>query len=183
MSQWRGMTDAIMFRMTRRAGLANRRVDQMALLVPDLEDAMDAYIANMRLTFRVFEVDERTSTFSGSSEHFRIRIAVALAGVLSIELIQPVSGSTLYSKHLDSRGPGLHHMGVYVTDLAKARRSFARQRCELLLEGQINGLGKFAYFDVPEMHCILEVLQFSLSLPLFLIQNAAVYSGKRQQRK
>lgn len=171
-----------MSRVTPVRGLPNRRVNQIAVLVPDLEAAMDAYIANMQLRFKVFEADERTSTFSGSSEQFRIRIAVALAGLLSIELIQPVAGTTLYSQHLESRGPGLHHMGVYVDDLAKAKKSLTRQRYELILEGQINGLGKFAYFDVPEMHCILEVLQFSLSLPLFLIQNATVYSGKKQQR-
>src|ERR1041385_2695459 len=65
------------------------RVDQLAILVPDLEAAMDAYIANMGVTFGVFEANETTSTFSGSSERFSIRIAVALVGFLSIELIQP----------------------------------------------------------------------------------------------
>jgi hypothetical protein len=161
------------------AGLPHGRVDQIASVVPDLEAAMDGHIAALGVTFSVFEVDETNSTCSGSSKKFRIRIAVALAGLLTIELIQPVSGVTLYSKHLDSRGSGLHHLGVHVPDLGKAKRALTRRGNPLLLDGAIDGLGKFAYFEVAEMHCILEVLQLSLSLPLFLLEHAEVYSGKR----
>ena len=75
--------------------VAQGRVDQMGLLVSELEPAMDAYVASLGLAFRVFELDERTSAFSGSSERFRVRIAVALAGVVVVELIQPVAGVSL----------------------------------------------------------------------------------------
>jgi hypothetical protein len=159
-------------------GLLNGRVDQFAVLVPDLEAAMDGYIAGMGVPFQFFEVNETTSTFSGSSRKFRIRIAVAQAGVLSIELIQPVSGVTLYSKHLESRGPGIHHMGVYVANLTKTKKAFAGRGYRSILEGQIRGLGKFAYFEAPDLHCTLEALQLSLSLPLFLAGNAKWYSGR-----
>lgn len=160
-------------------GLLHGRTDQIAVLVPNLEAAMDAYIANLGVTFGVFEANERTSTFSGSSKQFRIAIAVGLVGLLSIELIQPVSGVTLYSKHLESRGSGIHHMGIYVDNLTKARNSLSRRGYQLILEGRIHGLGKFAYFEAPDMHCILEILQLSLSLPVFLIKNAKLYSGRR----
>jgi hypothetical protein len=159
------------------------RVDQIALLVPDLQAAMDGYIATLGVPFAVFEANEKTSTFSGSSREFRIRIAVALIGLLSIELIQPVSGDTLYSKHLESRGSGLHHMGTCVADLSKTRKALARRGYQLILEGQIRGLGKFAYFEVPDMHCIVEILQLSVSLPVFLVGHAELYSGRRSTRK
>jgi catechol 2,3-dioxygenase-like lactoylglutathione lyase family enzyme len=152
------------------------RVDQIAFIVPDLEAAMDAYIAKLGVTFGVFEANESMSAFSGSSSRFRIRIAVALAGLLSIELIQPVSGVTLYSKHLDAHGGGLHHLGVYVDNLAKARKLFAGPEYPCVLEGSIRGLGKFAYFEAPDLHCVFELLQLSLSFPLFLAKNAQWYS-------
>ena len=91
--------------MTAVAGLPHSRVDQIGVLVPDLKTAMDAYVATLGAKFRVFEANERNSTFSGSSQEFRLRFAVALVGMLSIELIQPVSGITLHSEHLASRGP------------------------------------------------------------------------------
>ena len=152
------------------------RVDQIALLVPNLEAAMDAYIATLGVSFSVFEVNEKTSSFSGSSPQFRIRIAVALAGLLTVELIQPVSGVTLYSKHLESRGSALHHTAVHVHDLAKAAGSLAERGFRSILEGRIRGLGKFCYFEAPHLPCILEVLQLSFSFPVFLAKHAKRYS-------
>lgn len=166
--------------MTPWSGLLPGRVDQIAFLIPDLEAAVEAYIANLGVKFGVFEADETTSAFSGSSRQFRIRIAVALAGFLTIELIQPVSGVTLYSKHLASRGAGVHHIGVNVDDLAKARKALAARGYRSILKGRISGLGEFAYFEAPDMHCTLELLQLSVSFPLFLAANAKWYSGKSQ---
>jgi hypothetical protein len=42
---------------------------------------------------------------------------------------------------------------------------------------QIQGLGRFAYFKAPDMHLIIELLQLSLELPLFLAEHAAWYTG------
>ena len=50
------------------------RVDQIAVVVPDLEAAMDGYIASLGVRFGVFEATETTISFSGSSERFRLRI-------------------------------------------------------------------------------------------------------------
>lgn len=155
------------------------RVDQVALIVPDLETAMDAYIATLGVAFQVFDVDETNSSFSGSSRQYRIRIAVALAGLSSIEIIQPVSGVTLYSQHLASRGPGIHHLAFYVDDLDDARKALSARGYAILLEGRIDQLGAFAYFEAPDMHCILEPLQLSVELPLFLAQNARWYPRLR----
>lgn len=159
-------------------GLLGGHVDQIALIVPDLEAAMDGYIASLNISFHVFEVTEANSAFSGSSPQFRIRIAVALAGLVSIELIQPAAGSTLYSQHLESHGAGLHHMGFYVDNLEKARSGLAARGYRLILEGRINGLGEFAYFEAPDLHCIVEPLHLSAKLPLFLAHNAVLYAGR-----
>jgi hypothetical protein len=155
------------------------RIDQLALVVPDLEAAMDSYIGTLGVTFSVFEVDETTSAFSGSSARYRIRIAVALAGLLTIELIQPVSGVTLYSKHLEGGGAGVHHVAVHVSDLAKAGRSLRGRGRRSILDGRIRGLGRFAYFEAPDLRCTVEILQLSVSFPLFLAANAERYNGKR----
>ncbi len=153
------------------------RVDQIGIIVPDLTHAMDAYLATFGAPFAVFEVSETNSAFSGSSERFRLRIAVALAGAVSVELIQPVSGTTLHSRHLETHGPGLHHLGTHVTSLAKAGKGLAAQGYRPVLEGWIRGLGKFAYYEAPDLHTIVEPLQLSLSLPLFLAKHATWYSG------
>ena len=163
--------------MPRVADLPSGHLDQIGIVVPDLRVAMDGYIANLDVTFQVFEVDEASSSFSGSSSSFRIRFAVALIGFSSIELIQPLSGLTIYSEHLKNRGPGIHHIGVYVTNLPNAKRRLKRRGYKALMEGQIRGLGRFAYFEAPDMHCIIELLQLSVTLPLFLAEKATLYAG------
>lgn len=165
--------------MSPLGGIFGGHVDQVALVVPDLESAMDGYVANLNLSFGVFEVTEVNATLSGSSPQFRVRIAVAQAGPVSVELIQPVTGTTLYSKHLETRGPGLHHLGVYVLDLAQARSHLAARGYQPILEGSIKDLGEFAYFEAPDMHCIVEPLHLSVKFPLFLARNAATYSGRK----
>ena len=153
-------------------------LDQLGIVVPDLNAAMDGYIATLGVAFQVFEVDETTSSFSGSSAGFRLRFAVALIGLSSIELIQPVSGLTIYSEQLKNRGPGIHHIGVYVPDLETSGQGLKQRGYQPLMQGQIQGLGRFAYFEAPDMHLIIELLQLSLELPLFLAEHAAWYTGE-----
>ena len=160
-------------------GFFGGQVEQVALLVPNLEAAMDGYIGSLNVAFSVFEVTEANSAFSGSSAQFRVRIAVAQAGLLSIELIQPAGGTTIYSQHLETRGPGLHHLGVYVSDLTAAKSGLAARGYRAILDGRIEGLSEFAYFEAPDMQCIVEPLHLSLGLPLFLARRAKRYTGRR----
>jgi len=41
------------------------KVDQLGIVVPELETAMDAYVVNFGVRFQVFEVDDAMSQFSG----------------------------------------------------------------------------------------------------------------------
>jgi len=75
-------------------------VDQLGIVVPELEKAMDAYVVNFGVRFQVFEVDDTMSQFSGSTRRFRVRFGLGQVGGLSIELIQPVSGRTIHQEFL-----------------------------------------------------------------------------------
>jgi len=156
-------------------------VDQVGIIVPDLESAAEAYSGAIGASFQVFEVDQTLGFFSGSSPQFRIRFAVGLAELLTIELIQPVSGVTLYSKFLEERGPGIHHLGIYVPDLTSASAALAGSGCQPILTGEIAALGKFAYFDCPAMHCTLEALELASTFPLFLMSHAAPLRSRSRE--
>ena len=49
-------------------------------------------------------------SLSVGSASFTLRLAIGQLGLNLVELIQPVSGDTLYSRRLDEEGPGLHHL-------------------------------------------------------------------------
>lgn len=136
---------------------------------------MDSWRRNLGLSFRVFEVDETNSRFSGGGTRFKLRFGYGLMGLSAVELIQPLEGETLYSKFLEERGPGFHHLGFLVADLAESKCRLESEGCSLLMEGSIDELGALAYYRVQDGHCIIEPLQLSIELPLFLARRATTY--------
>ena len=152
-------------------------VPHVGLVVPSLEAAMDGYIANFGMTFYTFDIDETLAQF-GSSSQFNLRFGLGLLGGVTIELIAPVAGETVYSAYLRCQGPGVHHLGVCVADLNAAREQLERRNYQLLMAGKIEGLAGFAYYQATDMHCIIEPLELSGSLPLFFAKHARKYSGR-----
>jgi hypothetical protein len=151
------------------------RIDQIGIVTPNLEESMDAYIATMGLSFHTFEVDESNGSFHPSSARFRTRFGIAFAGLTMVELIQPVSGRTIHSEYLETHGSGIHHIGMHVARLSSARKGLERRGYATVMEGTVRGLGKYAYFAAPDMRCIVELLQLSLQVPLFLAKRATEY--------
>lgn len=147
------------------------------IIVSDLNAAMSAYAANLKYTFFEFEVNEGNAVFSGSSAQFRLRLAIGQLDLSLIELIQPVSGTTIYSQYLAQYGPGLHHLGFSVIGLDGARSQMAARGYDCLQNGSIQGLVEFSYYDAKDLGCIIEPLELSCDLATFLLQNAHPYPG------
>jgi methylmalonyl-CoA/ethylmalonyl-CoA epimerase len=147
----------------------------VGIIVAELSPAMDSWHKNLGVSFWVFEVNETNSRFSGSGPAFKVRFGFGLMGVSAIELIQPVEGETIYSEYLRGRGPGLHHLGFLVTDLAASGRQLESAGCQLVLEGSISGLGDLSYYRAQDGHCIIEPLRLSTELPLFLAKHTRSY--------
>lgn len=148
----------------------------VVIVVSDLTAAMSAHIANLGYSFFQFEVNEGNARLSGASPKFSLRFGLGQLGASMIELIQPVSGTTLYSQHLAQKGPGLHHLGFSTTDLAAARKQFADYGYTRLEDGTINDLVDFSYFDAADLGCVVEPLQLSWDLGAFLLANAQPYA-------
>ncbi|MGH7867495.1 MAG: VOC family protein, partial [Candidatus Dormibacteraceae bacterium] len=136
---------------------------------------MDSWHKNLGTSFSVFEVDETNSRFSGSVPKFKLRFGYGLMGPSAIELIQPLGGETIYSQYLLERGPGLHHLGFLVANLAASRSQLASEGYSLLMEGSIDELGAMAYYRLRGGHCVIEPLQLSIELSLFLTKRATAY--------
>jgi len=151
----------------------------VGVIVPNLEGAMDAYASNFDVRFSVFEMDETSSTLTNASKAFKLRIAFGQVALSAIELIQPVAGQTIHADFLNENGPGVHHLGFYVEDLEDAKSDLERRGYSLLTAGDIKNLGAFAYYRAPDMYCVVEPLQLSVRLPLFLAEHASVHVAKK----
>jgi hypothetical protein len=157
------------------AGLPTLTAHHVGIVVTDLEAAMNACIRDFGYSFYQFEVNDGTASLPGSSPTFSLRFGLGQLGVTLIELIQPVSGATIYSKRLADCGPGLHHLAFSTTDLAAARKGFAANGYTSLQNGSIRGLVDFSYYEAQELGCIVDPLQLSCDLAGFLLQNAKPY--------
>ncbi len=84
-----------------------KRLDHVAVLVPDLEEALGFWQERLGLTL------DRVETVSGMN----VKIAFLPLGDSEIELVQPITENSGLAKFLAKRGPGLHHICIEVEDI------------------------------------------------------------------
>jgi len=141
----------------------DRTIFQNAWVVDDLEAAMHKWVAEMGVG--PFFVTEHGAQFKdvryrGAPAELRMNVALAQAGPLQVELIQPVSTRCAYR---DSVPPGtvmgFHHMCVWTHDIDADTAYFARLGYEAANSADA-GTIRFAYYDTrPLLGCMLEVVE------------------------
>ncbi len=88
------------------------------------------------------------ATYRGLPADFTAHVSLAYAGDLQLELIQPVSGESIYTEFLDRCGPGLHHLAFETDDLAAAVERAQEAGLSIVQAGVMaGGLMSFAYLD------------------------------------
>jgi len=161
--------------MVRRPGAVKRdggvlpvtQINQIALVVRDLDAAMRQYWELLGVgPWRVYTYGPplvREMTYRGKAEEYRMRLALAQVGALVVELIQPLSDNNIYVEHLDRKGEGLHHVGVFVPSFDRAVADAQRQGFSVLQSGRGYGRlgdGGFAYLDTEAtLGVILELIE------------------------
>jgi hypothetical protein len=143
------------------------QIDQIALVVRDLDAAMRTHWEVLGVgPWRVYTYGApllREMTYRGKAQEYRMRLALAQAGPLMMELIQPLSGETIYAEHLERKGEGLHHVGVFVPSFDEAVAKAKRDGFSVLQSGRGYGRlgdGGFAYLDTEaSLGMILELIE------------------------
>ena len=124
---------------------------QIAFVVKDLTAAERFFTEKMGVPrfFRFNDVKVYEAFYRGGPGDFHIHISLGYAGDSQIELIQHLSGRSIYKEFLDKRGEGLHHLGFIVPDHEKVIADFTANGFPVIQSGRIgNNPGvRFAYFD------------------------------------
>lgn len=132
--------------------IASGPVTQLAWVTEDIE-------ATARLLSHSFGVgawtrlpdvhfDPEHCTLHGEPADFVVHVALAYAGDLQLELIQPVRGESIYAEFLARGGPGLHHLCFEVDDMAAARAAADAAGLPVVQAGSMMaGAMEFAYVD------------------------------------
>lgn len=87
-------------------------------------------------------------TLRGEPADFTVHVSLGYAGDLQLEIIQPVSGDSIYTEFLAASGPGLHHLCFEVDDMAEALAAAAAAEVDVVQAGSMMGGGmEFAYLS------------------------------------
>ena len=128
-----------------------RKVLQVGLVVRDSEATAKRYWEAFGIgPWRFYTIDPGNTTdmrFRGRAVQHSFRAALATFGNLTLELIEPLDGDSVYSEHLQQHGEGLHHLAFAVDDYDSARERLEKSGCEELQAGRPHDVNDYAYFD------------------------------------
>ena len=141
----------------------DRTMFQNAWVVDDLEAAMTRWSSEMGVG--PFFVTEHGAQFSnvlyrGEPSELYMNVALAQAGPLQVELIQPVSASCAYRDSVPAgTAMGFHHMCVWTHDIDADTEYFAGLGYPAANSAETGAI-RFAYYDTrPLLGCMLEVVE------------------------
>jgi methylmalonyl-CoA/ethylmalonyl-CoA epimerase len=130
--------------------MKNGDIIQLAHVVTDIDAAMKRYVEVFGYgPWDVYEFKApllRESTYRGKPSDHEYIVAVTWVGGVQMELMQPVSGYSIYNEYLESNRSGFQHAKIYFDDCQKALEDLKRKGCEVIQSGKI-GEDEFYYLD------------------------------------
>ena len=113
---------------------------QIGIVVRDIDKAMRHWVevCGVGPWFYAEQLPMDEFRYRGRPYDLKVSIALANSGDTQLELIQPLTGYSIYDEHLERRGEGLHHIKLYYADCAKAVRDYASRGYPVLQCGKID---------------------------------------------
>jgi len=132
----------------------NKGVAQVAIIVPDLDKAVEAYWKWFGIgPWHIYTYGRplvKAMTYHGTPADYKMRVALGYLGSTRIELIQPLEGDTVYADFVREHGYGVHHLGVLVDDMQAALAEAEAAGLTMTMDGTgfgADGDGHYAYLD------------------------------------
>jgi 4-hydroxyphenylpyruvate dioxygenase-like putative hemolysin len=142
------------------------RVDQLCILVESIEEAIASYSDLFAVTrWRVYRYGPDTVPelgYRGGPGVFSMWVALS-DSVPQIELIESISGPSLYTEWIAQHGFGFHHVGVFTASIASSVKALTERGLQVSQWGRgygLDGDGGFAYVDsLEQLGVVLELIE------------------------
>ena len=139
--------------------LGNVKIDQLGFVFKDIEKKakiMEELYGMPK--FAILPPRDITGEYRGKESNYRMKVAVSTCFGVQMELIQWIEGNTIHKEFIDSGREGLHHISIYVDDLAAFIKRMEEKGINKSQEGYVGKKIHYAYFDTEEtLGFILEV--------------------------
>ena len=133
-------------------------IAQVAILVPDLDEAVRVYWEHFGIgPWHIYTYQRplvREMSYRGAPADYAMRIALSYFGPMRVELIQPLSGDSIYTDHVREHGYGVHHFGLLVDDMDPALAAAKESGLDVTQDGSgfgLHGDGHYAYLDTERL--------------------------------
>jgi len=125
-------------------------VGQTAFIVPDLQEAIHHWAANMGAGpfFVLPNLLAPGQTYRGAPSTADVTLAMGFSGHMQIELIQPLDQDpSVYRETIEKRGFGYHHMGIAFEDVEAASRDYQARGYHEAYRAAVPTGGEVVYLD------------------------------------
>ncbi len=150
-----------------RIGPTTRTIFQNAWVVSDIEEACMKWVNQMGVGpffLNHYENVFTEVTYRNQPSTLSMRVALAQAGPLQIELIEPLTEQCAYRDVIPKGQSGFHHMCIWSEDV-EADKAYFEQLGYVTANSGRSGKTQFAYFDTRAlMGCMLEVVTRSSAI-------------------
>jgi 4-hydroxyphenylpyruvate dioxygenase-like putative hemolysin len=137
------------------------KIFQIAVVVPDLQKAMEHYWNLFGIgpwEIRTFQSpDHKNTILRGKAVKYSMKVAFTMIGNMMWELIEPLEGPSIYKEFLVEKGGGIHHVHFAVDNYDQTVATLKKKGINVQMEGFWNGL-TYAYLDTEaELKAIFEI--------------------------
>ena len=140
------------------------KITQIAVVVRDMKSALKSYTETLGWgPWSVFEYAPpllHDTRVRGEAVEYRMIGAETSVDGLGFELIQPVSGPSIYQEFLDAHGEGVQHIACMkhtFEESTQVRDHWRDNGAEVLMSGRIGDTIEFYYLDTsPMLKFVLE---------------------------
>ncbi len=142
-----------------------KKIDHIALVVDDIEDALSFWHDGLGL--------ELSHVEDVASEH--AMVAFLPAKESEVELVKPTNKTSGVARFLDKRGPGMHHICFEVFDIEETMDHLKSQGIQMINETPEIGTGgkKIAFIHPKSTHGVLvELYQLTSDEPFIRLDRA-----------
>jgi len=134
---------------------------QVCVVVRDLEKAMKTYETMLGMgpwDVHMLGHPVLKTTFRGQERPYSMKIAIAQAGSVQWELIEPLEGPSTYKEFLAEKGEGLHHVAFASDDHDETVSTFQEHGIGVLMDGRRKDGTGYTYMDTQDaLGFVLEI--------------------------
>lgn len=134
---------------------------QTAFVVADIRASINSWIRDCRVGpwFLLDHFTGEHPVYRGGPSQADVAIAMAFAGHMQIELIQPNdSHPSVYRETIETRGHGFHHLGRASDDIDADIAELEARGYEVAFRAGVPTGGDVAYMDAPGNSDFLELI-------------------------